>query len=62
MAKSLKTKGLDELRAFKARTLRQRALGRINQGDCDAIIHKVNEVEALVIKIREKGNEAERWG
>ena len=56
MAGSLKQFGLTrELAPLKRRVLRQHALGRINTGDRDNLVAKIDDIEAYIIKMREGG-------
>jgi hypothetical protein len=54
MVARLKEKGISELRNFKTRVLRQASLRRISQTDADELVDMVNEIEAYVIKMKEK--------
>lgn len=55
MADRLKDKGLrDELAPFKRRVLRQSSLGRVSKADADWLVGKLDEIEAFVIKMKEK--------
>jgi hypothetical protein len=53
MAGSLKSFGIVELNALRKRTKRQYALGRINRGDHDVLLKKMDELEAYIIKMPE---------
>lgn len=60
MAKTLKTKGLEELNAFKLRTNREYAMRRIKKRDHDEIVTLVNKLEAKVTimwELNENGEE-----
>ena len=59
MAKSLKTRGLDELLILKRRVNRQLGLGRISVVDADFLIEHVNEIEARIISMNEKNEDGE---
>jgi len=60
MALPLKTAGLKELEALRARTRRQLALDRIHPEDADYILTRLSEIEARVIRMNEKGGD--RYG
>lgn len=53
MAKSLKDVGNLEVAALKRRTYRQRALGRISDGDCDYIVRRLEEIEVRIVEMHE---------
>lgn len=53
MARTLKTKGLEELNALRNRARRQQGLGRIGAADADFIVKRLNEIEAKIIAMRE---------
>lgn len=53
MARTLKTKGLEELRALRNRARRQQGLGRIGAADAEFIVSHLNAVEARIISMRE---------
>lgn len=53
MAGSLKSFGITELNALRKRVKRQYALGRINRGDHNILLKKLDEVEAYIIKMPE---------
>jgi hypothetical protein len=53
VAGSLKEFGIVELNALRKRVKRQYALGRINRGDHDVLIKKLDEIEAYIIKMPE---------
>lgn len=57
MAKSLKEAGVKELDAFKRRVRRQLALERISKPDHDALIEHVDEMEAIISRMEEKGED-----
>lgn len=61
MAKGLKTNGMKELQALKARVLRQYGLGRIGFRDKEFLVEHLNAVEARIIKMYEEGEETP-WG
>ena len=54
MARTLKTKGLEELQALRTRARRQQGLGRIGAADAEFIVSRLNEVEARIVSMREK--------
>lgn len=54
MARGLKDLGLKELASLKKRVLRQHTLGRIDRGDKDNLIAKIDEIEAYIIKMPER--------
>lgn len=60
MALALKTKGMEELESFKKRVGRQHSLGRITEQERAALVSKVNELMALVTKIREDSPDVAR--
>lgn len=53
MAGSLKDMGIKELGALKKRVNRQYTLGRINKGDRDNLVTKIDDLEAYIIKMPE---------
>ena len=53
MARTLKTKGLQELNALRNRARRQQGLGRIGAADAEFIVKRLDEIEARVISMRE---------
>jgi hypothetical protein len=53
MARSLKTRGMDELNLFKRRVNRQLGLGRISVPDADYLLDLINRIEARVTNMRE---------
>jgi hypothetical protein len=57
MARSIKTQGMVELDALRKRVRRQLALRRIRPDDCDWLVTKLNEVEAYIVKMDEKGEQ-----
>lgn len=54
MARSLNSKGREELRSFKTRVQRQLALDRIEQDEAEWLIAKINEIDAFVVTLNEK--------
>lgn len=54
MAKTLKSKGLDELRSLRRRARRQQGLGRIGSKDAEFIVDLLNKVEARIISMTEE--------
>lgn len=59
MARSLKTRGLNDLHALRARTLRQRALGRIALADAEYLTERLDEMEARIVTMREQNENGE---
>jgi len=59
VARALKTMGLVELDSLRRRAIRQLALKRITPDDCNSIVKMVDELEAFIIKMPEKGAEDE---
>lgn len=57
MAKGLKTRGLEELKPFRRRFLRQHAMGRISDEDKRRLEVKYEELVALVKAIDELDGE-----
>lgn len=54
MARSLQSKGIEDLEAVKQRAMRQRALGRASREDCDWIVDKLDELIAFIVTMPEK--------
>ncbi|QFG08204.1 hypothetical protein PBI_GRETELLYN_66 [Gordonia phage GretelLyn] len=54
MARSLNTKGREELALVRKRVIRQEALGRISAYDARVLLDKINELDALIIKTNEQ--------
>ncbi|WPH58011.1 hypothetical protein SEA_LUCKYLEO_63 [Gordonia phage LuckyLeo] len=54
MARSLNTKGREELALVRKRVIRQEALGRISYHDARLLLDKINELDALIIKTNEQ--------
>lgn len=50
MARSINTKGREELASLKRRVIRQESLERIHPSDAKKLIDKINELDALIIK------------
>ena len=57
MAKGMKSRGMMELRALKKRLNRQHSLGRISRTDADFIRDLLDQVEARIITMEEKGED-----
>lgn len=57
MARSLKTRGLIELNALKARVRRQKALERISRTDEEWLLEKLDEIEARISEMHERGDD-----
>lgn len=53
MARSLNTKGREELAALRRRVVRQQSLERIHPVDAKKLIEKIDELDALIIKTYE---------
>lgn len=53
MARSLNTKGREELAQLKRRVIRQESLGRIDPVDADKLIKMIHELDAQIIKTNE---------
>lgn len=53
MAKGLKSAGMEELRAFKRRVIRQHSMERISKADRDKLIGWIDAIEAHVIYMSE---------
>lgn len=56
MARGLKTRGLQELELMRARARRQHALKRISREDCEWLVGRLDEIEARIINMTEKGD------
>lgn len=54
MARSLKTRGLEELGQLKRRVNRQHSLGRIGMADRDFLNDHIDQIEARIIRMDEK--------
>ncbi|QXO13719.1 hypothetical protein SEA_DUMPTRUCK_65 [Gordonia phage DumpTruck] len=54
MARSLNTRGREELDLVRKRVIRQEALGRISSYDARKLKDKINELDALIIETNEK--------
>lgn len=59
MARSLQTRGLDDITSVKKRAERQRALGRISRQDCDWIVDHLDELSAYIVRMDEKDDKEE---
>jgi len=59
VARALKTMGLVELDSLRRRAIRQLGLKRITPDDCTFIVKAVDNLEAYIIKMPEKGAEDE---
>jgi hypothetical protein len=62
MAGSLKEHGLKELAAVKKRVKRQYALSRINRGDQDNLLKKIDDLEAYIIRMPEGAQRRKDFG
>lgn len=56
MARGLKTRGLFELELIRARARRQHSLKRINREDAEWIVARLDELEAYIINMNERGD------
>lgn len=54
MAKSLKTRGIEELSVFKRRVNRQHSLERISTANRDVLLGHIHEMEAHIVNMDEK--------
>ncbi len=65
MARTLKSRGLEELRAFEARVKRQHAMKRISKPDAEYILNRVAEIETRITNMSETNEygkeEDEQW-
>lgn len=66
MARTLKSKGLEEVRDLIKRINRQERLGRIGKKDWANLISRAKEIEAIIVnmtEINEHGEEegADQW-
>lgn len=59
MARSLKSRGLLELKSFRARVRRQHALGRISRPDAEWLIGEVDKIETRVVTMSETNEQGE---
>lgn len=57
VALSLKTRGLEEIELVRARARRQLSYKRIKPEDCNYIVDRLDELEAYIVKMEEKGND-----
>lgn len=53
MAKGLKSAGVEELRAFRRRVIRQHSLERISKTDKDKLVDLVDQLEAHIVYMSE---------
>lgn len=60
MALGIKTRGVQDLQAFKKRVIRQHALERISEKDRKALVDKVNELIAMVVDLHEDSPDVAR--
>lgn len=51
--KTMKEAGSDEVRRVKQRALRTRAMGRINEEDCEYIVKRCDEIESRIQQMYE---------
>lgn len=54
MARSLNSKGREELASLKQRVHRQNALGRIDPWDAVQLIEKIDDLDAFIVQMNEK--------
>lgn len=59
MAAPLKVNGINECAKLRRRVIRQHQLGRISRTDRDFLVKLLDQFEARVIKMEEKG--VEEW-
>lgn len=59
MARTLKTRGLEELRTLRRRVERQYALERIGRYDKEYLVEHLNRVEARIIGMTERNENGE---
>lgn len=57
--RSLKTRGVVEVRYLRRRVVRAFAMGRIGKADNDYLVELLNEVEARIIVMQEYDGEGE---
>lgn len=62
MARTLKSKGLEELRSLRRRTRRQQGLERIGKADADFIVSRLDQIEARIISMTEENEHGEEEG
>lgn len=62
MARTLKTRGMEELNALRNRGRRQRALGRIDAQTAARLDELLAEVETLIVNCRELNEQGEEEG
>lgn len=55
--RSLKEKGVEEVRALRRRVVRSQAMERIGKADADYLVARLNEVEARIVSMPEYGEE-----
>jgi hypothetical protein len=60
VARSLKTKGVEEVRLLKRRVIRQHSLSRISKKDRDALVDLLDKFEARVVCMSEE-TDGEEW-
>jgi hypothetical protein len=59
MARSLSTRGVEELTSVRNRAIRQHMLGRISAPDKEWVVERVEEVIAYIARINETGPDQE---
>lgn len=62
MARTLKTRGMQELNALRNRVRRQRALGRIDETTSRKLEEHCGEMEAIIVNCRELNELGEEEG
>lgn len=55
--KTLKEKGVEEVKALRRRVIRSHAMGRTGKADTEYLVQRLNEVEARIIAMPEYGEE-----
>lgn len=62
MARTLKTRGMQELNALRNRVRRQHALGRIGKVTAFNLVDLLNKAEAIILSCRELNENGEEEG
>lgn len=62
MARTLKTKGMEEVKSLKNRINRQYRLGRIGKKDWTSLFNNISEIEATITKMTELNEQGEEEG
>ena len=60
MALGIKTRGMQDLLAFKKRVIRQHSLERITEKDRKALMDKTNELINMVVELHEDSPDVAR--